>query len=450
MPSFLQYKLEPPTLENDFRLERGETDRRHLATVLLLAIVFMTSFLVLTIVSPAKGENTLLPIAIRLFGIFAGLFGLWRIRNGYHFAKDEKPVFVSILAIVLHLVAENVRDPDFMHVVPWDIVAIFAIYSVVALRTLYQIFLAAFLSLGSLTLWLAQAAPELPLDAAIAPPLAYIAANCFGLALSLNTNKNLRQEFLARQQEKSLAKNLEKTTRQLRETMSTRDQLFSVIAHDLRGPIGALGSIGEYLLTDESKNEAGRNKLINLLCKAATSSHDLLENLLSWALSETGDLRPDLQPVDLANVVESNVRLLEVTAAKKQIELQNACRSDTRVIADPKMLNTVVRNLISNALKFTHPGGRVQITQQTGPNQLATLQISDNGTGIDPERLPNIFQLDFKSTTEGTHGEAGSNLGLRLCSQFIQKQGGRIWADSQPGKGSRFSFSLPIADESNN
>ncbi|MBK1876753.1 sensor histidine kinase [Pelagicoccus mobilis] len=439
------YKLSPPDLERDFRRERQPSDRRILLVILPIAAVLMLIFLLLAL-SGGVGDGSALASAIlRVFGIFGAIIGIWKIHKTYDYETDEPIIFASSLVIVAHLIADNSRHDYFMSIVTWDLVSILGIYCVTALNSTQQFTLAGALTLGSLYFWFTRAVPELDFTKSIGTPLAYLAANSFGLIMSANINRSLRKDFKARVHEEALKHDLQKTTETLRETINTRDQLFSLIAHDLRGPIGALGSIAQYLLVQDSKNEAKRNELIELICKAATSSHVLLENLLSWALSETEDLSPKLQPVDLGDVVDSNIKLLSAVAANKEITLANDCSASKPVLADPQMISTVVRNLISNALKFTHRGGNIRISQESTSNQEAILKVTDNGVGIPTEKLPQIFNLDFKTTSRGTDGESGSNLGLRLCSQFMHKQGGQISAQSEVGKGSSFSLKLPYA-----
>lgn len=375
----------------------------------------------------------------RILALIAAVVGFSKVSRSYNPNKDEPFVFGCGLIIFLHILTNNyVQHADFVSIAAWDIAATFAIYSLVPIGLHYQVALAFILSLGSQYLWFTIAGPEISIIEILATPLAYIAANCFGINLSLNLNRIQRQEFEHLENEKKLRVDLE-------QTMNARDQLFSVLAHDLRGPIGALSEIGKLLDSTNPIDIKQREKLINLLCVGSKTSYDLLDNLLNWALSETGKLEPQIKQVDLQNSIESNIDLLAASANNKNIQLATDSSQRLSIQADPKMLDTILRNLIANAIKFTCKGGRIIILQSLAPDQTVNITIEDNGIGIEPNRLDHLFNLGFDDTSRGTEGEHGSNLGLRIVSDFTAKQGGSISVTSKKGEGTKITLSFPLS-----
>jgi signal transduction histidine kinase len=190
--------------------------------------------------------------------------------------------------------------------------------------------------------------------------------------------------------------------------------------------------------------------MINLLNKTTQQTYDLLQNLLQWAKSQTGKiiLRPEI--LKIKSIIESNIVLLKSNIDLKNISVENNVQEGSFVFADENMLNTVVRNLLSNAIKFTPKKGKITfatVTDKNEQNGFITVCISDTGVGMDKEKLSNLFKVEKSTTTIGTDKEKGTGLGLILCYEFVEKMGGKMWVESETGKGSNFFFTLPRYSE---
>jgi len=170
----------------------------------------------------------------------------------------------------------------------------------------------------------------------------------------------------------------------------------------------------------------------------------LLDNLLQWARSQSGTLEVNPRCVNIADAVNQNLKIISFNAQNNQIELINEIEEHTRAFADPNLLNTVLRNLISNAVKFSTKGGQVLIKAKKSSNDKIYISIRDQGIGIAKEDINKLFRIDVSTKTIGESTEKGTGFGLILCKDFIEKQGGNIDVESILGKGSTFSFSLPI------
>ncbi|WP_372772170.1 ATP-binding protein [Mangrovibacterium sp.] len=234
--------------------------------------------------------------------------------------------------------------------------------------------------------------------------------------------------------------------RELKELSATKDKLFSVIAHDLRSPFSSILGLSDLLIeksNDASFAESG--KYLNLIYSSAKNTLILLDNLLNWAKLQTGKIY--FNPVGLNfSVIVSEVLKLETTLAEaKNISLNYLTTDPVVAYADAEMLKIVLRNLISNAIKFTRPGGEIHVTaKQLG--DFIEIDITDNGIGMNEDHLEKLFHLSSDTRTLGTANEKGSGFGLLLCKDFIEKHNGKIWAESKAGIGTSFKFTLPIAE----
>jgi signal transduction histidine kinase len=232
----------------------------------------------------------------------------------------------------------------------------------------------------------------------------------------------------------------------LNELNATKDKFFSIIAHDLRNPLAAFRNIIE-LLTNyyDDLSEEKIKKTIKMLDDNSSHLYKLLENLLQWSRSQTGAIQfnPELQSV--AAVIKMNVSLMKVNAEKKNIDFSYDIDDDLVAYYDADLINTVLRNLLTNAIKFSKPGGKVSITAGN-KNGYIEVRIKDNGIGIKEEDIEKLFRIDIHHTTPGTLNETGTGLGLILCKEFIDIHKCRIYAESKEGQGSTFSFTLPEKD----
>jgi PAS domain S-box-containing protein len=230
----------------------------------------------------------------------------------------------------------------------------------------------------------------------------------------------------------------------LRELNATKDKFFSIIAHDLKNPFNSIIGFSS-ILAEEAENLESKEivEYSSIIHKSSKRAMDLLTNLLDWARSQTGRMLFAPEPLELNALVDREIELLKDAASLKNILIRNKIPSELKLVADKLMLGAVMRNLISNAIKFTGSDGQVVVSAQ---QKTGTLEISvaDNGIGIKKELLGKLFHIEENLTTSGTRDERGTGLGLILCKEFVEKHGGKMWVESEEGKGSTFRFSIPI------
>ena len=235
---------------------------------------------------------------------------------------------------------------------------------------------------------------------------------------------------------------IEKQNRELLATINNRDKMYSVIAHDLRSPMASIRMVLNLVVAAVSPDVVGQ-EIFDLIDKANKESedvHDLLDNLLKWTKSQTGRLSVVMQDLDLNDIIPGVVDIFEMIAANKKIKLSYTGGS-TIVRADNDMLKTIVRNFMSNAIKFSPEDSTIEITV-TSDADFAKISVRDHGVGIAADRLGSIFHKG--ETTYGTGGEEGSGLGLQLCQDFARKIGGDVMVQSVEGEGSTFSVLVPL------
>jgi len=229
------------------------------------------------------------------------------------------------------------------------------------------------------------------------------------------------------------------------ELNATKDKFFSIMAHDLKNPFNSLLGMSELLLMNASVLTPEKvQKYARTMNTSSKQAYSLLENLLEWSRIQTGKLIPKLSKTKPSALINEVKMLLEAAAQTKNINLISEITDDDQIVADPEMTKTVLRNLITNALKFTFDGGTVLVECQKIDHEIL-FSITDTGTGIEPEHLNKLFRIDCKLSRNGTADEKGTGLGLILCKEFIEKQSGNIWAESEIGKGSCFKFTIPIS-----
>ncbi len=238
--------------------------------------------------------------------------------------------------------------------------------------------------------------------------------------------------------------------KQLQEQIETRDKLFSIIAHDLRSPFTAILGYAELLYKEgDSYNKEQVKRFSETIYNIGNSTVELLENLLHWSRLKSGTLKAYISGIDPDEIIREVYRLYHELAMKKEVDLKLELDKDVRTVyADSEMIRTVVRNLVANALKFTDKGGVITISTSSY-NEQTLVTVSDTGTGIKPGDISKLFVNGSNWTTAGTANEKGSGLGLQLCKEFVEKNNGKIWVESEPGKGSRFMFTIPRIDPAN-
>lgn len=244
-------------------------------------------------------------------------------------------------------------------------------------------------------------------------------------------------------QKNSLIEELTHTKQELEQINSEKDKLFSIIAHDLRNPFVALINHSDLLLENFDKIEDKiKLSMIQGMKDASTATHSLLENLLQWSRSQRGMIKFELEEFNLFIVVHGATDALHLTSENKGIALINNVPLGLYIYADKNLITTIVRNLVSNAIKFTQKNGKIEIDAQEFDNEYV-VSISDSGIGIAQSSINSLFNAGTHQSTRGTSGEKGTGLGLILCKEFVEMHGGKIWAESEVGKGSTFYFSIP-------
>ncbi|GAK48881.1 response regulator receiver sensor signal transduction histidine kinase [Candidatus Moduliflexus flocculans] len=238
---------------------------------------------------------------------------------------------------------------------------------------------------------------------------------------------------------------LQEKNTQLHASNASKDKFFSIISHDLRSPLSTL--LGFAQLLSEQIRTAPLDQVAEYACKICNSAerlNALLENLLSWSRLQRGVMEHCPDEISLYELIEDNLALFASKAESKHIWLSSSVGEEVRVYADYQMVNTVARNLLSNALKFSRSGDSIQISA-TISDRHVEIAVADTGPGIPAEDLPKLFRVDSHYTNIGTAGEAGTGLGLLLCQEMVEKNSGSIWVESEAGKGTTFRFTLPKA-----
>ena len=221
-----------------------------------------------------------------------------------------------------------------------------------------------------------------------------------------------------------------------------KDKFFSIIAHDLRGPLSAFVAATQ-IITDEIQTMSIEEikDITDSMKTSATNIYSLLENLLEWSRLRRGGMDFVPEKLNLKKKTAECINVLNESARKKGIAIEITIPDELEILADSHMFETVIRNLVSNAIKFTPSGGKVNVTSSYNNNSVE-IKISDSGIGMTPELKSKLFQINEKTSRPGTEGELSTGLGLLLCKEFIEKHNGKIWVESEVGKGSTFAFTI--------
>ncbi len=230
---------------------------------------------------------------------------------------------------------------------------------------------------------------------------------------------------------------------QLKELNQTKDKFFSIIAHDLKSPfLGLLGLTDLIASGDEELSKAELVEYSKSIHDSASTLYRLIENLLKWAQMQRGSINYIPKEIELQKIATLCIETIKYNAIQKEITIMNNIPQSQKVFADDKMIYTVIRNLLTNAIKFTKREGRVVLRTKKMDNEMVEVSVSDTGVGMSAKEIKNLFKLEEKVSSKGTEGESGTGLGLLLCKEFVEKNGGKIWVESHVEKGSTFSFSL--------
>lgn len=237
---------------------------------------------------------------------------------------------------------------------------------------------------------------------------------------------------------------LKKQEKDLKEAVNTKDKFFSIIAHDLRSPFNTILGFTELVIKKTKKIEATEyEKYFGFINSSAKKTLVLLDNLLNWAKSETGKISFNPEKQIFSSVVYEIFQLLNTNAENKNIILNFFESEEIIVFADPNMIRSILRNLISNAIKFTNQNGKIDV-HALQHNKFVEIVVSDNGVGMDEKTQNKLFRPNSNLSTLGTANEKGTGLGLKLCKEFVEKHRGKIWVESAVGKGTIFKFTIPL------
>jgi signal transduction histidine kinase len=269
-----------------------------------------------------------------------------------------------------------------------------------------------------------------------------LSADKIGIATANENNFRLRIEDLE-QLNASLELVVQQRTSKLLEIVSTNAKFLSIVAHDLRSPFSSIIGILELLklsLRKFNKNEV--EEYINIVYNSANNTLSLLDNLLIWAVSQNKEKNFNPVKINLYELLREEIESLRTLARQKQVSLSHTIEPGLNVTADLQMVKTILRNLINNAIKYTNTNGKISINA-CELKQFVEVTVKDNGIGISAENQRKLLKIDSFHSTPGTHKEKGTGLGLLLCKEFIELHGGNMRIESEAGKGSRFSFTLP-------
>jgi two-component system sensor histidine kinase/response regulator len=238
---------------------------------------------------------------------------------------------------------------------------------------------------------------------------------------------------------------LMKSEKELRESNAAKDKFFSIIAHDLKNPFHSILNFSDLLLKSYSTFDKEEIlTFIKMIHESSRQAFNLLDNLLHWSRAQMGKMNLNTTVVDLYNIITQNIYLLEGAAGEKNIHISHSVQPKTFILCDENMISTVFRNLMSNAIKFTRPTGKINISSHEKSHTYEIL-VNDTGVGIKEEDLDKLFRIDIHFSTTGTANEEGTGLGLILCQEFVNLNNGKIRVVSKPGKGSTFFVELPKA-----
>ncbi len=236
---------------------------------------------------------------------------------------------------------------------------------------------------------------------------------------------------------------LKKSGADLTTLNATKDKFFTIIAHDIKNPLSSLLNLSQIIIEKfDTLKDNEIQEFNNMIYESASNLYNLLENLLNWARTNTNKIRFNPLPMKLLPVVNNVAIINKLTANQKNIEIRNEVPDDIEVYADLQMLTSILRNLVSNALKFTPEGGNITISAKDNYTMI-DISVTDTGLGISPNDMEKLFRLDTHFSTRGTENESGTGLGLILVKEFVERNKGKVTMSSQPGKGSTFTFTLP-------
>ena len=228
----------------------------------------------------------------------------------------------------------------------------------------------------------------------------------------------------------------------LEKIIETKDKFLSIIAHELKNPIGSITGLSSFIKDNLEQYDSEKVKsFLDIITAASENTMQILEDLFSWAKSQSGDIIFNPTPIALNEFILNELQSIEELALKKSIVLTLESKLELNILADEKMLKTIIRNLVTNAIKFSNKNKTITI-KTVEENEFVNIAICDNGVGMTDEQKSKLFQISKHRSTEGTEGERGTGLGLMLCKEFVEKHGGKIWIKSKVGNGTEMWFSI--------
>jgi two-component system sensor histidine kinase/response regulator len=258
-----------------------------------------------------------------------------------------------------------------------------------------------------------------------------------------SANYRLHQELTDRILAEEALKNSES---QLKELNATKDKFFNIVAHDLKNPFTSLIGSSELLFRNIDQMDNEKIKALALILNdASKNGYAILQNLLDWSRSQTGLLKLNPERINLRNLLDEHILNLEQISYNKEIKIHSEVTDDLSIYSDKNMIKTIMRNLLSNAIKYSYRSGKVIVSAAVNDREVI-ISVKDNGIGIPEENIKKIFRIDAKYSVPGTENEQGTGLGLKLCKEFVEKLGGKIWVESVDHKGSEFKFSIPVKE----
>jgi signal transduction histidine kinase len=226
---------------------------------------------------------------------------------------------------------------------------------------------------------------------------------------------------------------------------ATKDKFFSIIAHDLKSPFNGILGLSDYMVEQiQKKNYDQLEEYATIVKSASQQAMDLLLNLLDWSRSQTGRMEFKPERLDVVALIKAEIDLLSSSAKQKSIVLTVKLPDKAIACVDSAMFSTIIRNLISNAIKFTNTCGRIEISLEEGLDFIK-ISVRDNGVGIGKDRIDKLFRISENYSTSGTSNEKGTGLGLILCNEFVEKHSGKIWVESEENKGTTFHLAIPVS-----
>ena len=271
--------------------------------------------------------------------------------------------------------------------------------------------------------------------------------------VSFTDNDGMSQYLIAMidiSQRKQIEHTLQTYTQELEKTNKTKDKFFNIIAHDLRNPFAGIMSLSDIMQTSlvENNNEQASIflKYTHMIFNSSKSALSLIDNLAQWAKTQTGNIAVNHRKVSFNFLVSITIPIVSGNAFNKNISIETDLTEEDIVYADEYLITTVLRNLLTNAIKFTHANGKIVVSTKNKDGFLE-VSVNDSGIGMNQQNLEKIFKIDSKFSNLGTNNEKGTGLGLILCKEFVELQGGKIWVTSKVGIGSTFTFTLPLAQK---